>query len=461
MPIAKQSSPTESVLRFCSDLGMENWPVEKLEAFKELILAASALHDNTSPPSSTSSTLSSSYMATPQQSPNSGTSALPPSSPIVQHFQRLEARIETVERRQLEPGSSKRRTRPTKVREDSAEGDSDQPAPKRTRGGVGTLKRGQLDEAEVRVRQYLLTQVREQLHAIIGYTHDGIMPSKGGPHLAEDAESHMEPDFTQSISSQNNLSIMARAARVVQEQEQANPDCPIGESLREQWLGEATLLDIARAVWPGLKEIWRAQLQREVDDGAAEKRKGSAGRRTERRKTRAGQLRLALEPFCEEHELDEEAVKRDLVYEDWVGDDWSCDEDGEKSQEWRDLLFGTGKITEEQRNDSDLDVFELRRPEWMDKKYWETMNHLLAQRLKTRPTLASRKGKEKVRHREAVRRIDCGRTTSWMPSVAPYAFMVDSNWEKTEAPKFANWKTVQGFPDSVSESLCLEMVGRA
>ncbi|KZT50688.1 hypothetical protein CALCODRAFT_558992 [Calocera cornea HHB12733] len=473
MSFANVSSPSEQMVRLCESLGMQHWSVEKLESFRQLFITAAGLAGNGSPPSSSAVSLSSSFMGTPNDSPNSGTISLPP-SPIVDHILRLENRVDSLEQAS-EGGTIKRRTRPTRMPDvpDASDADSDQPTPQSTR--VGRKKRKLLSEAEVEARTYLLTQVREAIHTIIGFKTGGIMPSKGGPQLeqeeveaAEDSDSsaalqpvRMLPDFSKNMKAKANLAIMTRAAKVVLEAELDNDDSQVATECREAWLTKATLLDLARAVWPGLAKIYKDQ-QKEVEDHGEKKRKEkSAARRVERRKTHAGLLAKALEPFCKERGLDKDAVKKALVHGDWMGDDWSGDEDGAKTQEWRDALYATRKITEEERDNPHLNVWERRRPVWMNQKYWETINGLVKDYIRTRPVEMDASGAGKATPREPTRRIDCGHTTNWMPrsESKPYDFMVDPEWAKTEARKWKHWATKEGFPEGLPEAVCLEMIG--
>ncbi|KZT50541.1 hypothetical protein CALCODRAFT_536114 [Calocera cornea HHB12733] len=499
MSFANCSSPSEEVLTVCRDLGIENWSVEKLITFKDLLITAAGVGQNASPPSSASPSISSSFMATPQRSPFSTTSSLP-ESPLdtMRELRELQQRVEIVEKRQSEP-STRKKHKPTRVRarNEDSEGDGNQAQPQGKTVHVGKLMRRELGGGEVHTCGYLIVRIshcsplgrnspvpqkkmREQLESMFGYDTDDEhcpMPSKTGPHLPPPPnpdDLRVEPNFKKPKSDPENLEILMTAAELVYKREQANPKCAVAEQYRKDWIHPDTLLDLGKAAWENLKDVWKDQERARDDGGAAKKKKESIGRRVQRRNTaralsmcwgrrltfeqRMTQLEGALERLAEEHDLDQDDVKRAFAIDDWIGEDWSGDSDGEKSQKWRDMMFRAKKITNDEHLDPFLKVNERRRPEWMDKTYWETINKMADDFMKApRPTRG--KGKGKAGPSSMIKRVDCGRTIDLMPEDPPYRFMVDAEWQETEAASWKDWEVREGYPEGVPERVCLMLVG--
>ncbi|KZO96678.1 hypothetical protein CALVIDRAFT_563752 [Calocera viscosa TUFC12733] len=398
------------------------------------------------------SSLSSGYMATPTSAPsapcpvssNETTAQVDSEASLTQpDIGDLHRRLKVVEAA-VDVPPAKRRKRRTKAQ---AEVDPLMPPVVRSTTGVNpaALKRHQLDASELDIRRYLGTQVRNQLYAGMKYKVGDRMPCLGYGPKPEDPNL-LWPDWKQDINAPPNRLLQMRAAMMVLEHERQFPE-NVPAEYREKWMNSAVLPELARISWPHLKQVWTAQRQEALDGGAEKRKKASAGRRSEKRRTRASQMRSAVGDFCVEHNLDELVVQPELVHDDWVGEEWSCDEDGTKNSNWRDSLFATGKLTVDERDEEDaFAVLEIKRPEWMDLEVWNWYQYIHAKHMKkvaANGKPGSRPGK----------RVDIGRTSSLMPKYEPYDFMLDENWVKEELPKSPDWQRRPGLPAGVPERI--------
>ncbi|KZO93027.1 hypothetical protein CALVIDRAFT_566936 [Calocera viscosa TUFC12733] len=346
--------------------------------------------------------------------------------------QRLEQRVSRLERIQDQSPAQSRPKRPTK----DVELEDDDIAAKRARGHVAQVQLSQLDDIDRNVKNYLQAEVRNQMYKLIGYEHGGITPSKSGPHL-QDPDDFLVPDFSKAVSNSANIEIQGRATVMVLAQEKAMSGS-VPEAYRERWLQESVLRGLAGKSWPNLKLIYTNQQKAAADGGETKNALSSSGLRSCRSATST---------------LDW-ITKEQLVHKDWMGE-CSCDKDGMKSKAWRAKLFATGKISAEDRDDPDIDVWEEKRPVWMHQKFWDWQKQLFADRAKKRPT----KGKTCRNGRNDHKRIDLGRVSELMPTRAPYNCMLDPEWKEHELPKYTNRDEKAHYPSLVSKEICDSIVG--
>ncbi|EJU05513.1 hypothetical protein DACRYDRAFT_13498 [Dacryopinax primogenitus] len=193
--------------------------------------------------------------------------------------------------------------------------ESSRPLKKHQKGLVTQLPLDQLDETNLHLRKYLW------MYQIIGYCHGGMMPSKLGPSH----DDNMGPgpflmlDFSMNINVPPNIFIQKRAASAI----------------------------------------------KFIEEGQLSSKKASWNRHNEQRKLAAGQICHGLEGFCADNNLVHTAVSAELVSKDWMGDECLCDEDRQQNEEWRALLFSSGRITVLERDKPNLQVLEEKQPAWM------------------------------------------------------------------------------------------------
>ncbi|KZT51758.1 hypothetical protein CALCODRAFT_487686 [Calocera cornea HHB12733] len=348
--------------------------IEKARVLRWLTETRSAFPDAATLTQQTTSTQSSGYLPA---LPSSASEPAPISSvdttfeiaaeasPAQPNIGDLHRRLKAVEAAVVHP-PAKRRKRKTKIQAGAES--SLLPAPSSTFGiNPARLERHHLDETELSIKRFLQGQIRSQLYAAMQYKVGDRMPCHGYGSKPDDPNL-LWPDFSQNINGPCNRLLQMRATMMVLEDAKNHPE-NIPEEYREKWLNSAVLLELARISWPHLKAVWNSQRLEASDGGADKRKKASAGRRGERRRTRAAQMRKALKDFCLERHLDPLIVTPELVHDEWVGEEWSCDEeDGTKSSKWRESLYATGKITADERDEDDalFAVLEIKRPEWMD-----------------------------------------------------------------------------------------------
>ncbi|KZT55902.1 hypothetical protein CALCODRAFT_484435 [Calocera cornea HHB12733] len=456
------STPSQ---RSSSPLPMERLQAELLQQIAQMPLEGlqniMRLHRGGVGPGTTSSTPSASaasspYMSTPQVSPTTISPSLPADNSGYgadsESDASLQQRVTQLERQVAQKPKVKRSKRPIKLPADEAAAKRARPSDEREFVNV-------LDHVDAQIKSYLQSQVRNKMYRIIGYVKGTTpMPSVGGPTAPpyvpesnEDPIERMVPDFSKGNNCPENRRIQVLAAQLVYKEEMKNP-VAIAESRRPRWLKEGVILELADRSWPNLKRIWKEQGKDELELVAKSKR----AMRNARRETRRDQLFQALEPFCAEHGLDHDIAKYELVHHDWVGEALSCDEETEeRSQEWRDLLFETGEISVRERDDANINCWEIKRPVWMHIKYWEWYKKLLLDRTNSLPNQGrSRAGR--IDHK----RVDLGRVSHLMPLVLPSDFMIDPKWRSEEMERFGSWEVRSLYPLHVPKELCDSIVGR-
>ncbi|KZO94415.1 hypothetical protein CALVIDRAFT_528893 [Calocera viscosa TUFC12733] len=305
--------------------------------------------------------------------------------------------------------------------------------PKRRKGCVTQLAKHELDETDVRMKKYLQAEMLKMMHVLVGYGQGRTMPCEGGPSPDEDAGPgpFLTPDFKAKVNDRANLRIQQRAAHAIRRNEDVrllysalqSENGLVPPAYCTRWLDENVLIDLAQRSWPGMKSIWSQQKADALDMGTSRVKKQRRGRRNERRKLAAAQIRRGLREFCEDQILDYPVVIAELVSEEWMGEEWSCDEDELKNESWRTKLFATGRISAEERDDPDLQVLEEKRPIWMHINLWNWFKQ-------------RRAGRSVTQKKPEKKRVDLGRLSHHMPQVIPFDFMLDPQWMATELPKW-------------------------
>ncbi|EJU05429.1 hypothetical protein DACRYDRAFT_13449 [Dacryopinax primogenitus] len=261
---------------------------------------------------------------------------------------------------------------------------------KRLHLNVGFVPWEDLGEEELHACNYLIAKVCKMMYSLVRYEHGTTMPCKGITPLSGNTNL-LVPDFHCDINDPTNKLIQTRAARMGLEAESGNSAGNVPKELRDKWLTLPMLQELGHASWPNMKQIYKAH-------------------------------------------LDHAIFKSQFVHEHWVGKEWSCNEDGMKSQTWQDWLYAMGMLLVFERDDPDLDVWEVCQPVWLNKALWHFFQGAIADY--ARESAAWGRGKSKVHE---AKRIDCRCTFFLKPSWTPYNCMIHELWKGEELLKQLDW----------------------
>ncbi|EJU04199.1 hypothetical protein DACRYDRAFT_14359 [Dacryopinax primogenitus] len=318
----------------------------------------------------------------------------PPHSPDIAS---LTDRIGSLEQQLARQGRPSRRKRPR--RSDDPD-ETDHPLNQHQVGHVNVAEKFCADMTAEEMSRL----VRTELYAIIGFdSPHGTMPCKG--EFTVDGKA--VPDFNKKLTAKENYLIQLRAAEVVQQMQQSNPNL-IPLHMQENWMSTETLIRLAQSTWQHMKWIWRA----------------------ERRRTRTAQFKSGALCFAAELNLDADLLCQELIHEDWVGEECSAAEEGEDQEEWEnDLLNGSG-FTAEQVVANGILLWELRRPVWMH----------------TAVTTNKRRASNIIR-------VDLGNTSALMPMEMPYRFMIDAEWQVVESEHYKGFHPRDAQPSCLTDTM--------
>ncbi|KZP01636.1 hypothetical protein CALVIDRAFT_559439 [Calocera viscosa TUFC12733] len=339
-----------------------------------------------------------------------------------------------------------------------------------------SLPDSELKPKELAVSRLVRDLMRTQMYDSVGYIAGKQMPGPGRPALPrEDSEkAYFVADWEGTKGSRPNQQLIQHAVRLVRqahldlrlersekpasgqddfnklpadgEESDTEPEEPplIEPRYQVAWLSTENLMYVGGKIWNSMKQVWTNQSSEASQMRAAYW--GSNARRAQRRLARADRLQDGAKDFAKANGIrDIERFSKQMLHMDWMGDLDSCDEDGERNDEWWACITEKAGLTPEQREDRQLPLWEWKRPAWMKEGIWQlyaTFNHLRWVGNRAHPI--------------STPSIDLGRESHRRPNPKapkPWAFMV----KEAYLAAHHDFQVCQSIPDDLTEEMMCEL----